>query len=258
MGRMTANKFILLNTHRSGTRLFFDTLGGDAQVQRHTRAFDLTTVLERFMFDRRTSPFYRFRTASTRRRIDYVLRRKDVINDFLAELCTSSADVQAVGIRLLYEQADKHPEILEWAIENRVPIVHLIRKNVLKAIVYTEASLKRGLLHATTRNEPVTSLYLPPSRLKAQLARLTRHIAKYRAMLEHAQVLEVSYESLVAEREAQTRRITAFLSIRQLPTPTTAVAKADPGSLEGMIENYREVEQALNGTALKKYLHEHP
>ena len=245
------SKFILLTTHRSGTRLLLGSLG--SQIQCHKRAFELTIILERFAFDRIKSPFYHFWSASIKRRAGYILHRKQLISDFLQELYTPADGVKAIGIRLLYEQADKHPGILEWAVENNVGIIHLVRENSLKAIVYTEACLKRGLFHSTSRSEPLTSIRLSPSRLEMQLTRLTKWIEKYRALLQDTHYLEVSYESLIANQQAETRRVLNFLGIDQFAPLTTGLIKRDTDSIEDTIENFEEVKRASSGTAFEKF-----
>jgi hypothetical protein len=250
--------FILLNTHRSGTRLLLGSLGRYSQIKCYKNAFDLTIILERFAFDRPKSLFYRFQTTSFKRRLDYIFHQKQLINDFLTELYTPANGVKAIGLRLLYEQADKHPEILDWAVENEVAIIHLIRENPLKAVVYTEASLKRGLLHSTSRAEPVLKLRLSPARFKMQLTRLTQQIEKYRATLVNARYLEVSYEELASRQKDETQRVLDFLKIN--PDAPLTIEPGErklnllPDSLEDILENYEEIKRALRGTAFERFL----
>ena len=249
---MEISKFILLNTHKSGTRLLFQALGDNSQIQRHV--FDLTIILEWFVLDRRHSSFYKYRTTSLKRRIDYIFRKRQLIDNFLRELYTPDNGVKAVGIRLLYEQAAKHPEILEWAVENDVGIIHLIRENSLKAIVSNEATLKRGLLHSTGRARPLTTLHISPARLKRQLTILTQQIEQYRAGLQHARYLEVSYEALVTNPEFEASRLLAFLNLEPRAFKVVNSKGINPVSLESMIENYQEVKQSLQGTAFEEFL----
>ncbi len=253
---MEVSKFILLNTHRSGTKLLLGALGSNLPIHCDKKAFDLTIIFERFAFDRLNSPFYKFRSVSTKRRIDYIFAKKQVINDFLQQIYTPANGVRAIGLRLLYEQADKYPEILEWAVENNVAIIHLIRENSLKTVVYTEASFKRGLFHSTSRVEPVTPIRLSPDRLKTQLSKLTQQIEKYRMRLENVRYLEVFYESLVANRTAETRRALDFLEINPIPSLTIDAVPIKHESLESIVENYDEIKQALSGTAFEKFLDE--
>jgi LPS sulfotransferase NodH len=73
-------------------------------------------------------------------------------------------------------------------------------------------------------------------------------------MLKQTRYLEVSYESLVTNRVAETRRVLDFLNIDQSVSPTAGLSKINSASLENVIENYEEVKQSLSGTAFEKFL----
>jgi hypothetical protein len=176
----------------------------------------------------------------------------------LTELYIPVNGVRAIGVRVLYEQADKYPEILDWARENDVAIIHLIRENSLKAVVHTEASFKRGLLHSTSRTEPLTKLRLSPARLEMQLTRLMQHIEKYRIMLEGGRYLEINYEALVVQRQVESHRILDFLKIDRNDPPTIDSEEKKigllPDSLQDMLDNYEEIRQAFRGTDFERFL----
>ncbi len=248
------DKFIVLAAHRSGNTLLLSSLESHPQIRCHKRVFTINVVIRRFlMVDRPSSPFYQFRTASINRRLDYIFRKKQLVNEFMTELCRPSDGVKTVGVRVIYAEADKHPEILEWAIENEVGIIHLIRQNSLKTLISSETARKRGLSHSTSQVKPVT-VHLSPFKLKMQLSRLAGQIEKYRTRLKGIPHLELFYESFVANRETETRRILNFLGIDQVRPLTTNLVKLNPDSLERVIENYREVKQALNGTTFESFL----
>jgi LPS sulfotransferase NodH len=206
------------------------------------------------MVDRPGSKFHKFRTASIQRKIDYIFRKEQLIDAFLSEFYVPANGVKAVGIRLAYIQANIHPEVLEWAIKNDVSVVHLVRENSLKTVVSNVTAKKRRLHHATSKVEQVTTVHLPPRKLKRHLTWLTERIKKYRTMLGDKRYLEISYESFVANREAETRRLLDFLNIDQFVPLTTDLVKINPDSLADIIENYAEVKQALSGTAFEKFL----
>ena len=66
--------------------------------------------------------------------------------------------------------------------------------------------------------------------------------------------LEISYESLAADQDTETRRILKFLEIDQLMPLTTDLVKVNPDSLENIIENYGEVKQTLMNTEFENFL----
>lgn len=247
-------KFIVLAAHRSGNTLLLGSLDSHPYIRCHKRVFVIDAIVRRlFWVDRPGSPFHTFRTASVRRRIDYVLRKKQVIHDFLTEVYTPPNGVRSVGIRVIYEQADKHPQVLDWAAQNKVGIIHLIRENALKTLVSAETIRKRGLAHSTSKVATVT-VGLSPFKLKMQLTRLTRQIEKFRAMLKETRHLEVSYEALATHREAEIGRVLDFLQIEPHGSLTTNLVKLNPNSLQDIIENYDEIQRSLNGTEFEKFL----
>lgn len=176
-----------------------------------------------------------------------------MISTFLTELYTSTAGVKAVGVRLSYIQAKKYPEVLEWALENDVGIIHLVRKNSLKAIVSHFSARKRGLHHSTLKAERVT-IRLSPLRLKRRLTRLTRQIEKYNAMLADKRHIKVYYETFTANRDTEIRRILGFLEVDQSVPLTSDLIKLNPDSLENILENYEAITRAFKGTVFEKYL----
>ena len=248
------DKFIILSAHRSGTTLLISSLESHHKIQCHKRVFSIDVIIRRLlMVDRPGSLFYTYRTASFKRRKDYIFRKKQLMGGFLSELYIPSNGAKVVGIRVIYQQVDKHPEILQWATENNVGVIHLIRENSLKTLVSAETARKRGLAHSTSKVDLVT-IRLSPLKLKFQLARLTGQIEKYRRRLKDIPHLELTYESLAAQRETETKRVLAFLEIDERVPLTTNLVKLNPNSLEEIIENYPEIKQTLSGTAYEKFL----
>jgi LPS sulfotransferase NodH len=248
------DRFILLAARRSGTTLLLSSLDSHPQIQCYKRVFGLKRPLRYFFeFEQPGTPFFKYRSASTKRQIDYIFRRKHLIGAFLTEFYASVDGPKAVVARIVYSQAHKYPEALEWAIENDVGIIHLIRENFLKSIVSHFTSKRRGVFHSTSKVGP-TPIHLSPDLLKRRLTVRTKQVEKYRAMLKNKRCCEVSYESFVANREVESRRILDFLSVDPSIPLTTDLRKQNPDSLADILENYEEVYQAFKGTAFEKYL----
>lgn len=248
------DKFILLAARRSGTTLLLRSLECHPQVQCRKWVFGLKRPFRYFFeCEQPGTPFFKYRSASIKRQIDYVFRRRHLIGAFLTEVYASVDGPKAVVVRIIYRQADKYPEVLKWAIENDVGIIHLIRENHLKSIVSHFTSEKRGIYHSNSKVEP-TTVRLSPYLLKRHLTVRTKQVEKYRAMLKDKRCCEVSYESFVANREIESRRILDFLSVDQSIPLTTDLIKQNPDSLEDILENYEEVAQVFKGTVFEKYL----
>lgn len=246
-------RFIVLAARRSGITLLLSSLDRHPQVRCYKGVFTTTNRFKYLEIDNPDSLLYKFRSASAKRQIDYIVRRKQLIGSFLTELYTPADGVEAIVVRLSYIQVRKYPEVLEWALENDVGVIHLVRENSLKAIVSHFSARKRGVHHSTSGAKRVT-IRLSPLRLKRRLGRLTRQIEKYRAMLADKRHLQVFYESFAANRDAETRRILDFLGVDQSVSLASDLVKLNPDSLEDILENYEAVAQGFRGTAFEKYL----
>ena len=247
------DRFIVLAARRSGVTLLLDSLSSHPQIQCYKEVFRTRQKFRYFQIDKKHSHFYKFRSASLKRQIDYILRRKQLLDAFLMELYTPADGIKATIARLAYLQARKYPEIVELALENDIGIIHLVRENSLKTIASNISARKRNTHHSTSKVEPV-AIQLSPSKLRKSLTRLTKQIENYRAVLAGKRHLEVSYESFVAHRDTETRRILNFLGVDPSVPLTSDLIKLNPDSLEDILENYDQVAQALKRTVFEKYL----
>ncbi len=246
-------RFLVLAGRRSGTTLLVESLDSHPDIECRKDVFSIRRRWRYFQVDFKGGLFYPYRTASLRRRIDYILRRRRLIGSFLAEVFSPTGSVEAKGIRLSYEQARKYPDVLPWVLDNGIRVVHLIRENGLKAIVSHFTAKKRGLAHATSKVAKVT-LHLPPRELMASLARREREVERYRALFREQPYCEISYESFLARKDEEARRLLDFLGIDRYSPLTSRLVKQNPDSLREILENYDEIARALRGTSFAAYL----
>ncbi len=234
------NRFILLAARRSGSSFLISSLDSHPQIQCYKNVFHRRRILKNIAyFEKPGTLFYKFRSESIRKKIGCILRRKLFISDFLAELYTSSKGSKTVVIKISYP--NEYPEALEWATENDIGVIHLIRKNLLKSIAY----------HSTSRAEP--TVRLSPRIVKLCLAERIKNIEKYRSMFKNKRYYEVFDESIMANREVVSRHILEFISVNHFIPLTFGLRKQNP-ELEDIIENYEEMAQALKGTIYEKFL----
>jgi hypothetical protein len=245
-------RFLVLAGRRSGTTLLVECLDSHPDIECRKDVFSIRRRWRYFQVDVKSGLFYPFRTASLQRRIDYILRRRRLIESFLAETF-APAGLKAKGIRLSYEQARKYPDVLPWILENNVPVVHLIRENGLKAVVSHFTAKKRGFAHATSMVERVT-LNLPPGELMAFLMKREREVERYRALFRDRPYCEISYESFLVRKDEETRRLLDFLGIDRYIPLTSRLVKQNPDSLREILENYDEIARTLRGTPFEIYL----
>jgi sulfotransferase family protein len=223
------------------------------EVECRKDAFSIRRRWKRFQVDVKTGLFYQYRSASLARQLDYLFRRRRLVRAFLDETLSPTDGVPARGIRLSYEQVRKYPDSLPWVLENDVRIIHLVRENALKAVVSHFTAKKRGFAHATSQVPKVT-LRLPPAELKALLVQREREIDRYRVLFQGRPCCEVFYETFLAQKEEETRRLLDFLGISRYAPLTSRLVKQNPDSLRDILENYDEIARALRGTSFERHL----
>ena len=233
-------RFILLAARRSGTSFLISSLNSHPQIQCYKTAFHRKRLLKQILyFEKPGTLFFNYRSASIKRQIDYIFRRKHLIGAFLTELYTPINGPKAVVVRIAYPH--EYPEALEWTMENDVGIIHLVRENLLKSIVYYSTSKARPTIH------------LSPVVLKRCLIEREKQVEKYRALFKNKHYCEVYDESFMANREVETRRILDFLAVDSSIPLAFGLRKRNP-ELVDILENYEETAQAFKGTVFERYL----
>jgi LPS sulfotransferase NodH len=246
-------KFLVLAGRRSGVTFLVDSLDSHPEIECSKDVFSIRRRWKYFQVDVAIGKFYKFRSASRGRQLAYVLRRKWLINAFMTEIFGREGTAKARGIRLSYEQSRKYPRALEWSLENGIRVLHLTRENILKAILSNLIAKKRGVTHATSPLPRVT-VRVPPGELKKLLIDREKLVERYRKRLQGGHHLEISYESFLARRESETRRILDFLGIDHFVPLTSQYVKQNPDSVAEILENYAEVARAFAGTPFARYL----
>jgi hypothetical protein len=161
--------------------------------------------------------------------------------------------VKATGIRVSYGQAKKYPVILDWVKENNASVIHLIRKNPVKAIVSHFTAKERRMYHTTSKVSKVT-VRLSPRKLRREVDKRLYEIQKYRQIFKHQHYHELNYESFIEDRDGETLRILDFLGIDEFVSLRSNLVKQNPDSLDDILENFQEIKKAFKGSKFEKYL----
>ena len=96
-----------------------------------------------------------------------------------------------------------------------------------------------------------------PEALIADFHRRQKRYARYKKRFINeykVSFLEVSYESLVADFDAEINKVLKFLEIDNLLALSSEFVKVNPDSLEDIVENYGDVKQTLTNTEFEKFL----
>jgi hypothetical protein len=173
-----------------------------------------------------------------------------LIYSYLEQVLRDSPDVDAFGFKFMYGQYRRFPEVMQWAKESDVRIIHLIRRNTLKMIVSREIARKRGVYFSTKPLQPM-KVTLDENRVVKEIQRAARAVEEYRNRVAAFPVLEVFYEEFVANQEYESRRLLEFLNCDADVQLTSNLVKTSKDSLDALIENYAQVHRALEHSSFK-------
>jgi LPS sulfotransferase NodH len=176
-------------------------------------------------------------------------------------------ECEAVGFKYMYDQVRRSPLVLPYAAARRVRVVHLIRRNLLDALISSERALHTGIYHmANDQRAPIpwapstldqSKIHLDPASVLAELTRRARERQRVRAWLRATRTpsLEVEYEALATDPR-RFRPILEFLGVRRPDAGDlhSGLKKLATAPRADMVENFGELRAALVGTPFEPFL----
>jgi LPS sulfotransferase NodH len=159
--------------------------------------------------------------------------------------------IQAVGLKVMLEQARARGGLMAALGRRRVRAVHLVRRSTLERLISLRAAVERGTFRARVGDElPAVSVLLRTDKLVRDLDTMEAAVAESRALLECHGLpsLELSYEHLVERTDGELARVAAFLELEQVAWEArSTLVVTNPHPLD-VVENLHDVRRALEGT----------
>jgi LPS sulfotransferase NodH len=238
--------FVLVSTHRSGSSVLRYAL--DA----HPRVVARAELLRPGATSRHALDA--FLRASRARRWLYRAAPGVVLDRFLDDVFGPRPGIEAAGFKLLYDQAT--PAV--WRrLERRsgLRIVHLVRENLLKALVSLAAATSRRQFRLRP-DEPwrFERVRLDPVGLLPALRTRATEIERHRARLAGRPHLEVRYEDLLADPRPLVAEVLRFLGVEGAVPDELPLVKMTPDALADAVANLGEVAAALRGSEFEAFL----
>ncbi|HID52627.1 MAG TPA: hypothetical protein EYP41_11400 [Anaerolineae bacterium] len=244
---MKAINFVILTTQRSGSTWLVDVLDGCIDTAVYGELF----LPEKMKWQAGSSDFPQFFEA----------RRGMRPLATFAYLNRLYGRPGHIGFKLMYSNLRRYPEILPYLCWRRLPVVHLVRRNVLDVMISAEMAQAKGQWHVTAV-DPVPAatrqIWLDPQTLPRRLQRLQKKTAANRRWLRACRLphLEISYEALLTD-PMQFDRIFQFLGLAAGKTrPQSGFAKIRQAGYAAEISNYAEIKETLAGTKFSRLLEE--
>jgi hypothetical protein len=250
-------KYILLADRRTGTTLMIDYLERHPRIECIKRAFGIEERVDNPTPDRHSGLFYLYRTATWPRRCLFYLRRRKLIEDFLSrEVFKARNGRDVVGFRLIYGMARRYPQILAWARAYQVPVIHLVRDNLLKKHL-SKLTAPLHKMHHPREGARIRTvrIVVDPSEIQQTLDKHEARVNNMRRAIASLPHLEVTYESLIHEQDTVLKDVMHLLGIHDATaTLRTDLVKINPDSVRDIVENYDELAGSLVGTPYERFL----
>ena len=139
----------------------------------------------------------------------------------------------------------------------QIPVLHLIRENILKMIVSHELARQTGIWHRTSEKnalEQLPQIHLDPRKVLSavvQSDRLTRDYQEH--FIDYPGYEEVVYEDLIREQKPSyptLQTVAHFLGRAPVVSTSSDVwcKKTTPDDISEVVKNWEEIAAALRGT----------
>lgn len=242
-------KFAIVGLQRTGTTWIRTTLDAHPSIQ---------AAGEVFLYSHGRIPIWRtaghevsqsygeYIESSIKRRLRHFTNRHAIVKEYLNHLFTTN-DLQAIGFKLMRNQAKQFPTVVKYIQDQRLHVIHVVRENVLKTYISRETAKRRGLYHAEN-SVSVQQIALRTSDLVHQLNRIAKDNSEWERIFTKSPYLKVLYESFVKDKDNELERLYSFLSVDPDQSVASTLTKINPDSIQGIVENYSAVRRALEGT----------
>jgi LPS sulfotransferase NodH len=250
-GREDPVRFVILGMQRTGTILLMGLLDSHPEVACTGELFQHKADLVQH-----SVPRYRlYVTGSLKGRILYLAARKLSIQSYLDNVFTI-LDAPVVGFKLMLDQANRFPAVLDYLKVHDFKVIHIVRENLLKTYISRLRARQTGV-YLSTKSAKKVLLHVPVDSLIEELAALENEQERLQSMVSRLSLDSVSvrYESIAGRlRGSELRRLLLFLGaypdIHLEPRST----KITPDDLGEAIANYEEVVATLIDTGYQRFL----
>jgi hypothetical protein len=157
-----------------------------------------------------------------------------------------------VGFKLMYQQLGRYPEILPYAMRNRIRVIHLVRRNHLDIVLSYAVKAKVGQAHLLQGQSAPDdmSVELETQGLISKLEWLEKKQNIARTMLAWSGLpnIEVAYEELLRD-PGRFQTLWEFLLIPpEESSAHTPLVKIRQGGHRDVIRNYEHVRELLSSS----------
>ena len=238
---------VVLSTQRSGSTFLVDYLSSAPGILIHSELFQ---NLRPDLLDRPNAPrhyaiaYQTYRKSSLPRKLAHRFRRAGLIEKYLEDIYAPKLNIDVIGIKFMYNQARKYPEVLTWLQAHDVFFIHLVRENLLDMIVSRELATKRGT-YSMLKPLDAVQIQVDVGRLTTEMESIANEIAHFRKVCSTLRSHELTYEALVGDTAGAVQAILGRLNVSDRQPLGSRLQKTNTTPLKNVIANYSEVAASL-------------
>lgn len=234
--------YVVLSTQRAGSHLLGDILGSHPLFAQAGEVL-IPETEKPGSFD------------SFVKRVDASMPPQALWHAYLDHLCARKPGATYAGFLVKYGHVKRiaNKDLTSDPLFADVRIVHLVRRNILRAIASHHLAVARNV-HVVrySASYAVNSVKLDPRTLTAALRKKAATVETFRKRLaEHPNSVELSYEDLMDGDLVASQlpsRLCGFFEVGDEFTRCPPTARLAPHRLDELVSNYEQVEHTIKQT----------
>ena len=254
---MITDKFIILTAGRSGSTYLQRLLNSHPAVTCYDEIFNVTNKSENsfYSFCQRVYPklsFLFLRGKFSGSSFNFPLTH--LFRQYIKFLYKNPSG-DKIGFKVIYHQLLYYYPLVDWLEKNSIPIIHLQRRNPLKAVL-SHAKAKHTGVYVSTSETTLAfeKITVDPQVILDELALAENQKKSCDPIIQNHPTLIIFYEDLFEKQPIALQDLGKFLKLEELSFTSPNITKTNPENIRDMIQNYDAVVAALTGTKWEKYL----
>ena len=253
MKNNSPTRFVITCPGRTGSTLLATLLQGHPEVCCHGEVFGWR-VFEGFLGIDYQGPISEQHKPPI---VDKLVQlRLDDPVSYLRDFVLFPGGYKAVGLKFKYEELsiESYTTVRHWIRDNQdLKIVHLTRENLLKRYASEVIATKiTKVFNTWYEPPPPTRITLSAEECEREFAHAEHQKDRYTKLFSKHEVLNLTYEELLADRDLKLAEVQAFLGVEPAEMKTR-MKKLNPDSLAELLENYDELRHHFKGTRYEAF-----
>ena len=245
---MSNYNFVVVGTQRTGTTVICQAINSHKSVRCYQELFNMGSLRNSPAKSKRA--YHVYRKASLLNYAKHFLYRSKFISEYLDWVYHKSK--KTIGFKLMANQGRDFPDAVDYLKNNKIKVIHVVRKNTLKVLVSRYAAKSRGAHSKVPVGE--TKVKLAAQSLLNDLKAIESDNDFWRDEFYGSNnYLLVEYEEYVLDRVAVQNKICDFLGLDKQVFIEKYI-KMTSGELRQVVVNYDVIKSVLVGTKYEKYL----